>query len=213
MGLSARIRGMKAKGQTADPDLMLDALQKTSAQAERAGEVIRRIRNFVKRSEPERRTCSANDIASEAVGLVQIDASRQRVRIQSEIARDLPPLLADPILLQQVLINLLKNAIEAMRELGPGNQRLVLVRVRRIGEAVEFAVTDRGPGIRGDLEQKLFEPFFTTKAEGMGIGLNICRSIVESHQGRLWAERPDEGGTRFIFTIPVAEPVSLSQAA
>jgi PAS domain S-box-containing protein len=213
MGLSARIRGMKAKGQTPDPDLMLDALQKTSAQAERAGEVIRRIRNFVKRSEPERRTCSAHDIASDAVGLVQIDAGRQRVRIQSEIARDLPPLLADPILLQQVLINLLKNAIEAMRELGPGHQRLVLVSVRQVGDAVEFAVTDRGPGIRGDLEQKLFEPFFTTKSEGMGIGLNICRSIVESHQGRLWAERPDEGGTRFIFTIPVAEAVSLSQAA
>ena len=213
MGLSARIRGMKAKGHTPDPDLMLDALQKTSAQAERAGEVIRRIRNFVKRSEPERRTCSANDIAAEALGLAQIDAARQRVRIQSEIARDLPPLLADPILLQQVLINLLKNAIEAMRDLGPGSQRLALVQVRRAGDAIEFAVTDRGPGIRGDLQERLFEPFFTTKTEGMGIGLNICRSIVESHQGRLWADRPNEGGTRFTFTIPIAEPVSLSQAA
>ena len=135
------------------------------------------------------------------------------MRIQSEIARDLPPLLADPILLQQVLINLLKNAIEAMRDLGPGSQRLALVQVRRAGDAIEFAVTDRGPGIRGDLQERLFEPFFTTKTEGMGIGLNICRSIVESHQGRLWADRPNEGGTRFTFTIPIAEPVSLSQAA
>ncbi len=213
MGLSARIRGMKAKGQTADPDLMLEALQKTSAQAERAGEVIRRIRNFVKRSEPERRMCSANDIAAEAVGLVQIDAARQRVRIQTDIERDLPPLLADPILLQQVLINLLKNAIEAMRELAPGGQRIALLRVRCEGDAIEFSVSDRGPGIRDDLQARLFEPFFTTKAEGMGIGLNICRSIVESHQGRLWAERPDEGGSRFMFAIPVAEPASLTKAA
>jgi len=213
MGLSARIRAMKAKGQSADPDLLLEALQKTSAQAERAGEVIRRIRNFVKRSEPERRICSANDIAAEAVGLAQIDAARQRVRIQADVAANLPPLLADPILLQQVLINLLKNAIEAMRELGPGNHRVASLQVRQSGDAIEFCVSDRGPGIRDELQERLFEPFFTTKTEGMGIGLNICRSIVESHQGRLWAERPDEGGTRFSFTIPVAESASLSKAA
>ena len=213
MGLSARVRQMKARGQSADPDLMLEALQKTSAQAERAGEVIRRIRNFVKRSEPERRICSANDIAAEAVGLVQIDAARHRVRIQTEIARDLPPLLADPILLQQVLINLLKNAIEAMRDLPPGTQRVAVLRVSCAADSIEFSVSDRGPGIRDELRQRLFEPFFTTKSEGMGIGLNICRSIVESHQGRLWAERPEEGGSRFRFTVPVAEPVSLDRAA
>lgn len=213
MGLSARIRGMKAKGHTADPEVLLEALQKTSAQAERAGEVIRRIRNFVKRSEPERRICSAKDIAAEAVGLVQIDAGRQRVRIQTEIRSDLPPLHADPLLLQQVLINLLKNAIEAMRELGPGHQRVVVLRVSSMDEAIEFSVSDRGPGIREDLQGRLFEPFFTTKTEGMGIGLNICRSIVESHQGRLWAERPDDGGSCFRFTVPVAEPLSLTRAA
>jgi signal transduction histidine kinase len=80
-------------------------------------------------------------------------------------------------------------------------------------DSIEFSVSDRGPGIRDELRQRLFEPFFTTKSEGMGIGLNICRSIVESHQGRLWAERPDEGGSRFRFTVPVAEPVSLDRAA
>ncbi|NBS65334.1 MAG: PAS domain S-box protein [Betaproteobacteria bacterium] len=213
MGLSARIRGMTAKGHSADPELLLDALQKTSAQAERAGEVIRRIRNFVKRSEPERRICSARDIAAEAVGLVQIEAARQRVRIQTDIGRELPPLHADPILLQQVLINLLKNSIEAMRDLAPGHQRVVTLRVSAVDSAIEFSVSDRGPGIREDLQGRLFEPFFTTKTEGMGIGLNICRSIVESHQGQLWAERPDDGGSRFRFTVPVAEPVRLTQAA
>jgi len=213
MGLSARIRGMTAKGHSADPELLLDALQKTSAQAERAGEVIRRIRNFVKRSEPERRICSARYIAAEAVGLVQIEAARQRVRIQTDIGRELPPLHADPILLQQVLINLLKNSIEAMRDLAPGHQRVVALRVSVVDAAIEFSVSDRGPGIREDLQGRLFEPFFTTKTEGMGIGLNICRSIVESHQGQLWAERPDDGGSRFRFTVPVAEPVRLTQAA
>jgi len=120
---------------------------------------------------------------------------------------------ADPILLQQVLINLLKNSIEAMRDLAPGHQRVVALRVSVVDAAIEFSVSDRGPGIREDLQGRLFEPFFTTKTEGMGIGLNICRSIVESHQGQLWAERPDDGGSRFRFTVPVAEPVRLTQAA
>ena len=212
-GLSARIRALKSRGETPDTALLLDTLQKTSDQASRAGEVIRRIRNFVKRSEAERRTCEVSDITHEAIGLAQIDAKRHRVRIQIDVARDLPPLLADPILMQQVLLNLLKNAVEAMRDLPHASARLATLRVRRLGDTVEFSVTDRGPGIRDDLQDRLFEPFFTTKAEGMGIGLNICRSIVESHQGRLWAERPDEGGSRFRFTIPVAEDAMLHEAA
>ncbi len=212
-GLMARIRSLQNQGQSADPGLLLEALQKTSDQAERAGEVIRRIRNFVQRSEAERRDCKVSDITAEAIGLAQIDAKRHRVRIQIEVAKDLPPLLADPILMQQVLLNLLKNAVEAMRDLPQGVARIAVLRVRRVADSVEFSVTDRGPGIRDDVQARLFEPFFTTKAEGMGIGLNICRSIVESHQGRLWAEHPDEGGSRFRFTIPVAEGVTLSAAA
>ena len=213
MGLSTRIRSLRAQGRSPDPEMLLEALQKTSAQAERAGEVIRRIRNFVKRSEPERRVCSAADIAAEAVGLAQIDAKRLRVQIESSVENNLPPLLADPILLQQVVVNLLKNAIEAMRELGPGHARLASLRVRLIGQTIEFSVSDRGPGIRDEVRDRLFESFFTTKTEGMGIGLNICRSIVESHQGQLWADRVDEGGTRFSFTIPLAEPMLVSEAA
>jgi PAS domain S-box-containing protein len=212
-GLSARIRSIKARGDNPDAGLLLETLQKTSDQAERAGEVIRRIRNFVKRSEAERRTCEVADITTEAIGLAQIDAKRHRVRINIDVGRDLPPLLADPILMQQVLLNLLKNAIEAMRDSTTGSGRAVSLRVRRLGDSVEFSVTDRGPGIREDLQDRLFEPFVTTKAEGMGIGLNICRSIVESHQGRLWAERPDEGGSRFRFTIPVAEGSVMNEAA
>ena len=135
------------------------------------------------------------------------------MQIESSVESNLPPLLADPILLQQVVLNLLKNAIEAMRELGPGHARLASLRVRLIGQAIEFSVSDRGPGIRDEVRDRLFESFFTTKAEGMGIGLNICRSIVESHQGQLWADRVDEGGTRFSFTIPLAEPMLVSEAA
>ncbi len=213
MGLAARIRAMAAQGRNTDPAVLLEALQKTSAQAERAGEVIRRIRNFVKRSEAERRVCRVSEITGEALELASIDSTRHRVRLQTDIARDLPDLLADPILLQQVLLNLLKNGVEAMRDPPPGSPRVVTLRVRRAGDSLEFSVSDRGAGIREEVQARLFEPFFTTKAEGMGIGLNICRSIVESHQGRLWAERAEEGGTCFRFTLPIAGEADLAQAA
>lgn len=202
MGLSARLRAKMAAGEAVPPAELLGLLGKTAAQAARAGEVIRRIRNFVKRSEPERRSCEVAPIVADAVGLAEIDARRYGTRITASVPADLPPLLADPILIEQVLLNLLKNAIEAMRELPPGRSRTVALDVTAHHEQVEFRVTDHGMGLAEDAQQRLFEPFFTTKAEGMGIGLNICRSIVESHNGRLWAETPEGGGCSFRFTVP-----------
>jgi signal transduction histidine kinase len=195
--------------------MLLDVLGKTTAQADRAGEVIRRIRNFVKRSEPERKLCQVADFMSEALGLAQIDAKRHRVKITSEVPDQLPPLDVDRILMQQVMLNLLKNAVEASRDASTPAQRQVKVAVEHVDHHLQFSVTDRGTGVRDDIETRLFEPFFSTKPEGMGIGLNICRSIIEAHQGRLWHERMEDCGTRFVFTLPIAredEP-SLEAAA
>jgi len=210
MGLSARIRSRDAAGLPVDIDELLEMLRKASAQAERAGMVIRRIRDFVKRSEPERRACRVETIVADAVGLADIDAQRQGVTIDLRIEPGLPPLHADPILIEQVLLNLLKNGIDAMR--GAPRRRLGLAVARR-GPNVEFAVTDAGTGLAPEVHAKLFEPFFTTKAEGMGMGLNICRSIVESHQGRLWAETNETGGCTFRFTVPLEQPAEVARAA
>jgi PAS domain S-box-containing protein len=208
MGLSARIRARAGAGQQMEADELLEPLAKTAAQAARAGEVIRRIRNFVKRSEPERRRCEVVAIVADAVGLAEIDARRLGIQIVTELAPALPPLDVDPILIEQVLLNLLKNGIEAMRDVPPDRPREVRLAVELADGHAEFRVTDHGNGLARDAQQRLFEPFFTTKAEGMGIGLNICRSIVESHKGRLWAETTAGGGCSFRFTLPVVAEVA-----
>ena len=208
MGLSARIRARAGADQQMAADELLEPLAKTAAQAARAGEVIRRIRNFVKRSEPERRRCEVIAIVADAVGLAEIDARRLGIQIVIELAPELPPLYVDPILIEQVLLNLLKNGIEAMRDVPPDRPREVRLAVEFADGHAEFRVTDHGNGLARDAQQRLFEPFFTTKAEGMGIGLNICRSIVESHKGRLWAETTAGGGCSFRFTLPVVAEVA-----
>jgi PAS domain S-box-containing protein len=210
MGLSARVRAKLAAGQAPDSTELLEMLGKTAAQAERAGKVIRRIRDFVKRSEPERRICDVRMIVADAVGLAEIDAQRLRVRLQVTLSPDLPELNADPILIEQVLLNLLKNGVEAMRA---SSRRDLTLRVFRRGDAVEFMVADSGSGMSEEVRDRLFEPFYTTKAEGMGMGLNICRSIVESHQGRLWVEDNPGGGCVFHFTLPLTGEDRLAQAA
>ena len=217
MGLNARVRARLASDQPLDGQELLEMLGKTAAQADRAGKVIRRIREFVKRSEPERRPCDVSTIVADAVGLAEIDAQRHSVRIEVELAHDLPVLQADPILIEQVLLNLLKNAVDAMRS--SVRRELTLAVIRRSGQ-VEFSVRDTGAGLGVEAREKLFEPFFTTKAEGMGIGLNICRSIIESHQGRLWVDDnallgDGAGGSTFRFTLPVgvATEAAIARAA
>ena len=218
MGMSARIRASTAAGQPIAAQTLLEPLGRTSAQAARAGEVIRRIRNFVKRSEPERRRCEVRLIVADAVGLADIDARRMGLHIATRLPEQLPVLFADPILIEQVLLNLLKNALDATREATAG-ARTITLDVRHDGEHLEFGVTDQGSGLDDDTRGRLFEPFFTTKSEGMGIGLNICRSIVESHNGRLWSEAAPGGGCSFRFTLPVeaqqgvASPVEIALPA
>jgi PAS domain S-box-containing protein len=207
-GLVSRIR----RQQITEDDL-LAALEKTARQAQRAGQIIQRIRSFVKRSEPNRTLADVTLIVSEAVELAEIELRRRNVRLSHYVAARLPKLLVDPILIEQVLVNLLRNAAESIEHARrPASRRSVELRVIPKDvegqPVVEFSVLDSGQGLAPEVMERLYEAFFSTKAEGMGIGLNLCRSIVESHQGRMQAENIYNGtevaGCRFSFWIPVA---------
>jgi len=194
-------------------DDLLAALEKTAKQAQRAGQIIHRIRNFVKRSEPQRQASSAHAIVEDAVELAGIELRRRNVAIHTYVAQRLPTLMVDPILIEQVLMNLLKNAAEAIDNAAlPVSRRHIELRVvpkhtAELGGNIEFSVTDMGPGLPDEVIERMYEAFFSTKSDGMGIGLGLCRSIVESHHGRIRAENLYNGasivGCRFAFTIPV----------
>jgi PAS domain S-box-containing protein len=193
-------------------DELLGALEKTARQAQRAGQIIQRIRAFVKRSEPNPTLSDVSLMVSNAIELADIELRRQQVRLTPYVAARLPSLLVDPILIEQVLINLLKNAGEAIAQAGrqPGERHVEL----RVGpkrqdnqDVVEFAVRDSGSGVPDEMIERIYEAFYSTKSEGMGIGLKLCRSIVESHHGRMQVQNIYNGvevvGCCFSFWIPV----------
>ena len=205
----------RIKSQQITEDALLVALEKTAHQAQRAGQIIQRIRSFVKKSEPNRTPSDVTGMVAEAVELAGIELRRRNVRLSHYIAARLPTLLVDPILIEQVLVNLMKNAAESIdhANLPPARRNVELRVVPRQAEGravIEFSVADTGPGLAPEALERLFEAFFSTKSEGMGIGLNLCRSIVESHQGRMRAENIYNGsevmGCRFSFWIPLASP-------
>jgi C4-dicarboxylate-specific signal transduction histidine kinase len=208
----------RIKAKQINEDDLLAALEKTAKQAQRAGQIIQRIRSFVKRSEPNRSMSDVAVMVSEAVELAEIDLRRRNVRLTHHVSSRLPKLHVDPILIEQVLINLMKNAAESIDNANrPTARRSVDLRVALVekegeqagNQAVEFTVLDTGAGLAPEVVERLYEAFFSTKAEGMGIGLNLCRSIVESHQGRMRAENLYNGaeitGCRFSFWLPVGD--------
>ena len=214
MGVAKRLQGST---EVDIPRDILPALEKASEQAVRAGTIIQRIRGFVKRSEPQRKLCSIADIINDAVGLVEIEANRHRLSIVSLAAENLPEVPVDPVLVLQVLVNLLKNALDSMREAYPSSSRWSAPPVKITADLdtstfpamLRIQVSDTGGGISEAVIERMFEPFFSTKAEGMGMGLNICRSIIESHHGRLWAknqmdaERTKLSGCTFTILLPL----------
>ena len=216
-GMASRIKAR----QISNEDLLV-ALDKTAKQAWRAGQIIQRIRAFVKRSEPNRTSTDLAVLVSNAMELAEIELRRHHVRLSHYIAARLPAIVVDPILIEQVLFNLMKNAAESIAQAQCSTaQRCVELRVvPKIIEdqsVVEFSVSDSGRGLPPEVMARLFEAFYSTKAEGMGIGLKLCRSIVESHQGRLEAVNLYNGdaivGCRFTFWIPVVPPFSSLPAA
>jgi two-component system sensor kinase FixL len=174
-----------------------DALDKANEQAMRAGQIIRRLRDFVSRGDSERRAENMSKLVEEASALALVGVRDVHVRFELDPAAD--QVLADKVQIQQVLINLLRNAMEAMAE---SERRDLTVRSTPLADdMVEIRVTDTGPGIAPEIAAHLFQPFFTTKVHGMGVGLSICRTIVEAHDGRISVEQNPGGGTIFCFTL------------
>ena len=186
-------------------DDLLAAMLKASEQAERAGKIIRRMRDMVKKSDPVRLPISIGELIDEARAFADIEAQRTSTQIVVDIPEGLPNVVVDRIMVEQVLLNLVKNGIEAMNDV-PFERRRLTIQARPAAQRMlEVAIIDQGHGLNDDDIEKIFAPFYTTKPEGMGIGLAICRSIMEFHQGRLWAEPRREGGTIFRFTLPTEE--------
>ena len=166
----------------------------------RAGRILQRLREFVGRGDTEKQHADINAIVEKAVSLVLAGVPEPDVALRLDLARDAPPVLADVVQLQQVIVNLVRNATEAMH--GEARRDLVVATLRRGADAVEVSVADTGPGLPEAMEGRLFEPFMSTKQGGMGVGLSISRSIVEAHGGKLKAGAQPGGGTVFRFVLP-----------
>lgn len=200
--LSVGLRLLGREG-AVDPRVV-DALQHARGQAEHAGQVVTRLREFVRAREPRRESHLPAELVATVLRLLALEADKHRVRVEVEIPADLPGVWVDRIMIEQVLLNLAKNGIEAMREAPPRQRRLHVRALRNLDENIEFRISDHGCGLSDSEASQLFTPFFTTKQDGMGIGLAICRSIVEYHEGRLYFERNPGGGSVFVFTLPSA---------
>ncbi len=197
------------RAERADPAALTEALEKLGVQAKRAGQIIRRVHDFVRKSDPKIVATDAGQLIAESASFAEADLRKHGVRLETDLAAGLPLVLADPILMQQVLLNLIRNGVEAMAAT-PAKDRVLTLRTRARDNGVEIAVEDRGVGLAPNLEQRLFEPFVTTKTDGMGMGLNICRTIVELHKGRLMFETRERDGLRFLVVLPAAEVVEIA---
>jgi C4-dicarboxylate-specific signal transduction histidine kinase len=182
-------------------DRLAQNLEHISVQAQRAGRVIRELRAFLAKDESTRARTDLNAVVGRAAELVAAEARARGVQINLELADDLRAVTAADIQVEHVLVNLARNGIEAVRDSG-ATTGVVAIQTRSDGMAT-VTVRDSGPGLSPDLVEKLFEPFYTTKRDGLGMGLRISRSVIESHGGRIWAEASTAGGI-FHFTLPLA---------
>ena len=179
--------------------IIRDAIDRAADQALRAGQIIRRLREFVARGESERQVENLPTLVEEASALALLGAKEIGVRVSFRFDPDADYVLADKVQIQQVLLNLMRNALEAMQET---ERRDLSLTSRAVEDGMaEIAVTDTGPGIAPEIAAQLFQPFVTSKQHGMGVGLSISRTIVEAHGGRLWTEPNPQGGTIFRMTL------------
>jgi len=189
------------EGRAVDAELLMPALEKASVQAQRAGQIIRSVHQFVKQRAPERQELDIRQVVDGIAALIELQARKFFVAIQVEIAPGLPNVSADRMMLEQVLLNLTRNAIEAMQNVAP-ERRVLHIGAALQDEHVCVSVIDQGHGIADEVGERLFSPFFSTKAEGMGMGLSICRTAIEFHGGTLSYRANPGGGTIFSFTLP-----------
>ncbi|WP_216636468.1 ATP-binding response regulator [Endozoicomonas ascidiicola] len=198
-------RRMLARLEPEDDLGLSEALEKIHVQANRAGDIIARIRSFVKKPDHILGSVDPNRLIQDTYKLAEVDARNNHMEIHLDQEDNLPNVKVDPVQIQQVALNLIRNGMESMRDMDTRSVG-VYVRTERADENfVKVSVIDRGYGLADDAEEKLFTPFYTTKADGMGIGLTVCHSIIQSHGGRLSFQRNPDGGTIFEFTMPVAD--------
>jgi two-component system sensor histidine kinase DctS len=185
------------------------AFERISEQAGRAGKVINSVHDFVRRRDQDKEIVSPQAIIDAVMPLVQLQAHKLNVRIETKFSERLSPILCDRTMVEQVLLNLARNGMQAMDH-PDCHKRLLTLQVKKPASSdshgwVEFSIIDLGQGISPEIAQQLFKPFFTTKAEGMGLGLSLCRTVVEQHGGHLEFEAQEPCGTIFRFTLPTAD--------
>jgi C4-dicarboxylate-specific signal transduction histidine kinase len=185
-----------------DSTLFNSAISQAIHHTERAGDIVRNVKQFVRRHEAASTPTQVNALIEQTLSVLEFDILESRATVRLDLDEDLPTTYLSPLEIQQVLINLIKNAFEAMADLPTGRRR-VEVRTQASGSMVRISVADRGPGIANKDAADIFNPFFTTKPHGMGLGLAVCRSIVESHGGRMAATHNEHGGATFSFTLPI----------
>ncbi|MBX6365940.1 MAG: hypothetical protein IRZ00_19000 [Gemmatimonadetes bacterium] len=193
-------------GERPQTDVVHDILSDVATDAYRAGEIIRRTRHLLKQGEPERVLLDVAAVVSETLRTVSDEALLRKVRVAVEADPDVPPVEADPVQLQQVVLNLVLNGFDAMQAM-PTEERRLAVRIARSADGgVEIAVADRGPGIEAQRLARIFEPFYTTKGSGMGMGLYVTRAIVEAHGGSIEAASDPGRGLQVRVRLPAAGP-------
>ena len=191
--------------QPSDLGEVRQALQSVVGNADRAGDIIDRIRDHIKKAPPRKDRFDLNEAVKEVIVLAQSAVARNGVSVQSRLADGLFPVQGDRVQVQQVLLNLVLNAVEAMGSVEAGARELSISTEQNRTDGVLVAVGDSGPGIDQEKLERVFEAFYTTKSGGTGMGLSICRSIIDAHGGRLWAEANEPRGAVFQFTLPGAE--------
>jgi PAS domain S-box-containing protein len=187
---------------TGYPATLLNIAELVTNESKRAGDLVHRIRTFVCKEDSSRISTSVNDLIDGIADLIQLDAQRADIAVELDLGKDLPKVFADPVHIQQVILNLVHNGVEAMNGNSAHPCRITINTDMATDDMVTVSVEDTGTGIPAEIRDKIFDPFFTTKTAGLGMGLSICRTIIEAHEGTLWADTNDDTGTVFVFTLP-----------
>ena len=185
--------------------MLREILVDVEADARRAHDIIRNVRNTIKKTDPTVCRIDLHELVAKVAHIVRPDAVAYSCEVETSLAKDLPLIEGDPVQIQQVLVNLVSNALDAMRHTPPDQRKVEISTAGNADNEVRLTVRDHGTGIRTEVYERLFDRFFTTKEQGLGMGLAIVRSIVESHGGDIQAENVPGGGARFYFTLPVKQ--------
>ncbi|MCW8847428.1 MAG: ATP-binding protein, partial [Sedimenticola sp.] len=189
-------------GQT---ERVIDVLERIGAQAARAGEIIRHLRQFVKKEQPELSLIDINEVINEVITLLRTEIRKAGVRIDLELDKHIGAVLAQHVQIDQVILNLARNAIEAMLDMPEGSRVLTISTQNQQDGYVKVTVSDTGPGLDASIVDQLFNPFVTTKSNGMGLGLSISQGIIEAHKGRIFVEPDSLKGATFVFQLPTSQ--------